>query len=297
MRKIIVFCAIFLLQMSCNSFTNETKIIKEIDYELTIAPNQKALLILFPCFSCDKEHTKQDAEFLKDLDKNGISSLLLNFNHKLYLTDKEKNDIIERLNQILIQNNLNRENIYIGGFSSGGNVAMLVSNELIKTQNKIQPKGIFVVDSPIDLEELYKGAQKDVVKNVNKDAVEEGKFLIQLLDKDLGSPKDSIQNYEYFSPYLISTNSIKNIQHLKNIKVRFYCEPDLEWQVLNRNRTYEDLNAFKLKNAALDLNKIGAKTIEFIESKNRGYRANGERHPHSWNLVEQESLVKWMLEK
>ena len=64
---------------------------------------------------------------------------------------------------------------------------------------------------------------------------------------------------------------------------------------MNRKRNYEDLNAFKLKNAALDLNKIGAKKVEFIETKDRGYRANGEKHPHTWNLVEQKSLVNWML--
>lgn len=281
--------------MSCNSRISETKIVKESDYELAIAPNEKALLILFPCFSCDIEHTKQEAIFLNDIDKKGISTLLLNYNRKLYLTDNEKNDLIERLNQIIIQNHLEQENIYIGGFSSGGNIALLLGNELIKTKNNIQPIGIFVVDSPIDLEDLYNGSQNDIAKNVSKDAVEEGKFLIQLFDKELGSPKDSIQNYEYFSPYLLSKHLTNNIENLKNIKLRFYCEPDLEWQSLNRKRNYEDLNAFKLKNAALDLNKIGAKKVEFIETKNRGYRANGQKHPHTWNLVEQESLVNWIL--
>lgn len=295
MKKLFTFCVVFLLVMSCNSRISETKIVKESDYELAIAPNEKALLILFPCFSCDIEHTKQEAKFLNDIDKKGISTLLLNYNRKLYLTDNEKNDLIERLNQIIIQNHLEQENIYIGGFSSGGNIALLLGNELIKTKNNIQPKGVFVVDSPIDLEDLYKGSQNDVAKNVSKDAVEEGKFVIQFFDKELGSPKDSIQNYEYFSPYLLSKHLTNNIENLKNIKLRFYCEPDLEWQSLNRKRNYEDLNAFKLKNATLDLNKIGAKNVEFIETKNRGYRANGQKHTHTWNLVVQESLVNWML--
>lgn len=172
---------------------------------------------------------------------------------------------------------------------------MLIGNELIKEQNTIQPKGVFVVDSPIDLEELYKSAKKDIEENVSKAAVEEGKFLIELFNKELGAPEDSIQNYEYYSPYLMSKKSTHNLNNLKNIKIRLYCEPDIEWQSSNRNRGYEDLNAFKLKNAALDLNKIGAKNVEFIESKNRGYRANGQKHPHSWNIVEKENLVDWML--
>ncbi|MDM1297806.1 hypothetical protein HXZ94_04735 [Empedobacter falsenii] len=295
MKKLFRFCVVFLLVMSCNSRVSETKVIDENDYELTIASNQKALLILFPCFPCDIEHTKQEAKFLNDIDKKGISTLLLNYNRKLYLTDQEKNNLSKRLVEIVEKNQLSEENIYIGGFSSGGNIALLLGNELIKTKNNVQPKGVFVVDSPIDLEDLYNGSQNDIAKNVSKDAVEEGKFLIQLFDKELGSPKDSIQNYEYFSPYLLSKHLTNNIENLKNIKLRFYCEPDLEWQRLNRKRNYEDLNAFKLKNAALDLIKIGAKNIEFIETKNRGYRANGQKYPHTWNLVEQDTLVNWML--
>lgn len=282
--------------MNCKQEINETKVLVEPDYELKIAPNQKALLILFPCFPCNIDHTKQEAKFLDHIEEKGISTLILNFNQKLYLTDQEKSDLIEKLNQIFIQNYIKKDNIYIGGFSSGGNIAMLIGNEMIKEQNTIQPKGIFVVDSPIDLEELYNSATKDIEENVYKEAVEEGKFLIQIFNKELGAPEDSIQNYEYFSPYLMSKNSTDNLNSLKNIKIRLYCEPDLEWQELNRNRSYEDLNASKLKNAALDLNRIGAKKVEFIESKNRGYRANGEKHPHTWNLVERESLVNWMLE-
>lgn len=295
MKKLFTFCVLFLLIMGCKQNVDEAKVIKELDYELTIAPNQKALLILFPCFPCDIEHTKDEAKFLNQIEKDGISTLILNFNQKLYLTDQEKIDLIEILNQILTQNKIKNDNVFIGGFSSGGNIALLIGNELIKKQNIVKPKGVFVVDSPIDLEELYNSATNDVEQNINKEAVDEGRFLLQLFDKELGSPKDSFQNYEYYSPYLMSKNSTHNLNNLKNIKIRLYCEPDMEWQKSNRNREYEDLNAFKLKNVALDLNKIGAKKVEFIESKNRGYRANGQKHPHTWNLVERESLIKWML--
>lgn len=294
MKLLFVFLFAYVA-FSCKQSVIETKVSKELDYELKIVSNQKALLILFPCFPCDIEHTKQEAKFIEHIDQQGITTLLFNFNQKLYLSDQEKKNIITRLIDILNQHQLNKVNFYIGGFSSGGNVAMLIGNELMKEQNSIQPKGVFVVDSPIDLEELYKSAKKDIEENVSKAAVEEGKFLIELFNKELGAPEDSIQNYEYYSPYLMSKNSNKNIQFLKNIKIRLYCEPDIEWQSSNRNRTYEDLNAFKLKKMASHLKAIGAKSVEFIETENRGFRANGQKHPHSWNIVEKESLVDWML--
>ena len=240
-------------------------------------------------------HTKAEAKFLENMDKRGISTLLLDYNQKLFLTDKEKTDLEKELNQILDKHSINKNNVYIGGFSSGGNIAILLGNDLIKTKNKLQPKGVFVVDSPLDLENLYQDAQKDIQEKSNNDAVEECHFIINMFDKNLGKPVYSIQNYAYYSPYLISKNTVENLKYLKNIKVRFYCEPDLEWQIENRNRTYEDLNAFKLEKTSDALKELGSKKMELIKTKNRGFRANGDKNPHTWNLVEHENLINWML--
>ena len=275
--------------------SQEIKTVKDDHFELKISPQQKAILILFPCYPCDIEHTKTEAAFLKDIEKRGISTLLLDYNQKLYLTEPEKAEYTENLNNIFSENKIKKENIFIGGFSSGGNVALLLSSYLIKTKDPILPKGVIVVDSPIDLEELYKSAKKDVKKNKDADAVEEGKFLINLLEKEIGTPQENIKKYKSFSPYLISLNSTEHIKYLKNIKVRLYCEPDLEWQMKNKDRKYEDLNAFKLEKIYHSLLDLGNPQVELIKTKDRGIRANGQKHPHSWNIVERESLIQWIL--
>jgi hypothetical protein len=87
-----------------------------------------------------------------------------------------------------------------------------------------------------------------------------------------------------------------NIKYLTNIKTRFYCEPDLKWQLENKNRTYEELNTYVLENASQTLLKSGSKHTELIQTQNRGIRADGTKHPHSWNIVDGVELVKWMLE-
>ncbi|WP_157676797.1 hypothetical protein [Chryseobacterium sp. T16E-39] len=276
--------------------SQEIKTIKGDHFELKVASPQKAILILFPCYPCNIEHTQTEAKFLKDIEKQGISTLLLDYNQKLYLTEAEKKKYTETLNTIFNENNIKKENIFIGGFSSGGNVALLVSSYLIKTGNPIQPKGLIVVDSPIDLEELYKGAKNDVRKNKDAEAAAEGKFLVDLLEKEIGTPQNDIEKYKNYSPYLVSSNSTNHIKYLKNIKVRLYCEPDLDWQLKNKNRKYEDLNAYKLESAYHSLLNIGSHQVEFIKTENRGIRANGQKHPHSWNIVEPESLIHWMLQ-
>lgn len=286
--SLIIFLLFFI---NCQPQTVEKK-----DYLISKAKNEKATLILFPCFLCDKINTQNEAKFLENIEKEGISTVLLDFNQKLYLNEKDQEKLAEKLNSIFDKNKLSKNNIYIGGFSSGGNVTVIISNYLIKTKNQIQPKGIFIVDSPLDLEELYNNAQNDIKLNKNVDAVEEGKYLINLFEENIGEPKTNIEDYKKKSPYLISQNSIINIEYLTKVKTRFYTEPDLDWQSKNRNRKYENLNAYKLEKTYHALRQLGSKKTEFIKTENRGYRSNGQKHPHSWNIVEKESLVEWILE-
>ncbi|MDX6747060.1 hypothetical protein SHK09_09685 [Polaribacter sp. PL03] len=42
--------------------------------------------------------------------------------------------------------------------------------------------------------------------------------------------------------------------------------------------------------------EFGGDNIKLINTKNRGYRANGERHPHSWSIVDEKDLINWILE-
>lgn len=296
MKKNILLIVLSLFLFNCTVKNGGNNIGKNDHYELIRSDNQKAVLVLFPCFPCNAEHTKAEAGFLKDLEKKGITTVLLDYNQKLFLTDAEKKEIADQLNSILNKHHIDKKNVFIGGFSGGGNVALLLSSFLIKSEDSIQPKGLLVVDSPIDLEQLYHNAAKDVAANVDTDAVEEGKFLTALFERELGKPGEHPEKYKIASPYLISSNSVENIQYLKNIKTRFYCEPDLDWQQQNRGRKFEDLNAFVLKKANEALLNLGNPATEYIETKNRGIRANGKKHPHSWNIVEQRELVLWMLD-
>ncbi|PIF45282.1 hypothetical protein CLU96_2283 [Chryseobacterium sp. 52] len=294
MRKRSFLIALFLIGFAIQNIVGQT--VKGSHYELTIATEQKAVLILFPCFPCNIEHTKSEALFLKNLDKKGITTILLDYNQKLFLTETEKKKYAAALQKIFTKNKILKENIYIGGFSSGGNVAFLMTAFLVKNHHSIQPKGLLVVDSPIDLEKLYHDAQKDIIKNADPDAVEEGKFLTALFEKEIGKPDADYEKYTIFSPYLMSAGLKEgSIQYLKNIKTRWYCEPDLKWQLENRNRTYEELNAYMLEKANESLLKLGNKNTELIRTENRGIRADGTKNPHSWNIVEPNELVKWML--
>jgi hypothetical protein len=298
MHKLILLLT--LIVISCkgqNKENNQTKKIKTPEFKLIKSEEQNGLLILFPCFPCDAENTLSEFKISEISIKNGFSVLAMNFNQHLFLKLSEKQELAQRLEKIVIENNLNRKKIFIGGFSSGGNVSLLISDYLIEIKSIVQPKGVFVVDSPIDLLALYKTAQKNLTNNFSKPSIQEAAWIKSFFDKEYGNPKNGIDNYEKYSPYTLETQNIKNLKNLKNLKIRFYTEPDLKWWKENRKNNYDDLNAYYLKQLSDKLkNEFGSQNIRLIETINKGYRKNGDRHPHSWSIVNTNDLMKWMLE-
>lgn len=303
MQKYIIILA--LITISCkgqNEKINPTEkpasgITRTSEFELIKAENQKGLLILFPCFPCDAENTMNEFKITEISKKNGFSVLAMNFNERLYLNQKEKQELAEQLTTIVREHNLSEKNIFIGGFSSGGNVSLLICDYLKKNENQIQPKGVFVVDSPVDLLGLYKTAKKNLELNISKPSVQESTWIKALFDKEFGKPANGITNYVLNSPFTFETQNIDNLKGLNKLKIRFYTEPDLKWWKENGRNEYVNLNAFYLQKLSDKLkNEFGDKNVELIKTENKGYRSNGERHPHSWSIVNEKDLVNWMTE-
>lgn len=257
-------------------------------YSLVKVQNEKAVVILFPCFPCDAQHTKKEASFLKELENTKTSIILLNENQKLFLEEKDKTRIADLLKTIFKKHSLSTSNLYIGGFSSGGNLTILMTQYLVQ-HSDIHPKGIFIVDSPIDLEQLYYNSEKNIERNFNETSVTESKFIIDLLQNSLGNPKTHKENYIRYSPFLSSVKEQVYLKDLRNIKIRFYSEPDQEWYKNNREKEYQELNTFQLEKANEYLYNS-----ELILTKNRGYRTNGQRHPHSWSILDGQDFINWI---
>ena len=195
-------------------------------------------------------------------------------------------------------NKLPTDNIFIGGFSSGGVVSLLISNYIAgMKQFYIDPKGIFIVDSPIDLVALYSTSEKNIKRNFSKVSVQESNWIIETLGNAFGNPKDGITNYENNSVFTFKSNNTSNLNKLKNTKIRLYTEPDTLWWKKHRMADYDQMNAFYIKKLSESLKEKEFWNVEYIPTTNKGYRANGERHPHSWAIVDKKNLINWMLEK
>ena len=306
MKKLLGIILIFILAISCKDAKEVKELtkstfqeIKKEDYEL-YKPAKKinGVLVLFGGYPEVAEDIKREFKILEIAKENSIAVIFSNYNQKLWLEENEKHQLAKRLQEIIESNKLPTDNIFIGGFSSGGVISLLISNYIIgMKQFYIDPKGVFIVDSPIDLAALYSTSEKNVKRNFSKVSVEESNWIIQTLGNTFGNPNKELKEYENKSVFTYRSNNTSNLQKLKNTKIRLYTEPDTLWWKKNRMADYEQMNAFYIKKLSERLKGQKFKNVEYIPTNNKGYRANGERHPHSWAIVDKKGLINWILEK
>ncbi len=283
-----------LREVTATSFT----IHKTEHYELLLPKaEQTGVLLLFPGFPENPEIVKREFKIVAPAMDASTAVAFMKFNRRLWLEEAEKEELAVIINRMFEEHTLGKENVYIGGFSSGGTVSLLLSDYLVQSGSDVQPRGVFVIDSPVDLSGLYENAQRNIERGFSPVSVQESQMIISMLESNFGKPEDSIAVYEAHSVYTLKTHHTKNVSHLRNVKLRFYTEPDTVWWKQNRQNEYEEMNAYFIKHLADELSQKFGDNVAYIPTENRGYRSNGDRHPHSWSIVAVDELIGWMTSK
>ena len=269
---------------------NENYILKKPQSDLL------GTLILFGGYPESPEIVMEEFEIDSLANKNNIAVLHVKFNRRLWLEENEKLGLTSMLEEAFGLHKLPSDNVFLGGFSSGGNIALLLSNYLIEEKSKVQPEGIFVVDSPVNLRTLYKWFKLDAEQKSNTELVQQSLSILSIFEKKFGDDQGGTRSYETESPFNYATRSINNLRSLKNVKIRLYTEPDTVWWKNNFDKDYDEINAFYIKELSIELEKqFKSRSVELIETKNKGFRKNGDRHPHSWSIINKQELLQWMI--
>ena len=302
MKKLLKIPCIIILIFSSNiSFSQSKPIAKKhlsTDfYDLYKPDTTEAVLVLFGGYPETAKDIKREFAINEFANEKNVAVVYLNYSGKLWLENKEKIELAESINKLFKSNQLPINKTIFGGFSSGGNMALLISDFLIENSNTIKPEGVFIVDSPIDLIALYNSAEKNIKNNYSQPAIQESKWIIKTLNENFGDPKSNLDKYENYSIFTSKTKHINNLRNLKNTRIRFYTEPDIKWWKEKRKADYDQMNAYFIKKLSQNLKNAGFDHVEYIPTENNGYRANGERHPHSWSIVDKEDLLLWILEE
>ncbi len=256
----------------------------------------KGTVVLLPGTWETTEHVFNSmAEFCALAHKKNLAVLVYSINQRLTLT----NEIVDLMNTMskhaIEKYNLPKSNFVFGGFSMGGIFSLRYAELAVEdsTFATIKPKAVFSCDGPCDLKHIYSNFERKINKNPGMD---ESKYGIEELEKYCGgTPSTAASKYEYYSPYSFDKIDGGNAKYLLNVNVRIYADVDPVWWMKNRHVDMYDLNALDQTALIQFLNDRGNKNAEFINSFQKGIRIEGNRHPHSWSIVEPKSCVEWIL--
>lgn len=198
------------------------------NYELSKPTKDiKYVLVLFGGYPEKPENIKREFTILDNAKENNIAVLYMNYHQKLWLEEEEKHKLASLLQSIFLDHKLPTKDIYMGGFSSGGNVSLLIGSFLMENKEyHLKPKGVFIIDSPVDLVALYRSSEQNLKRKFSETSVQESTWIIETLEKRFGNPGSHLSKYEDYAVFTSQTNHIDNLSSLKNTKIRLYTEPD-----------------------------------------------------------------------
>ncbi|MBL4745552.1 MAG: hypothetical protein JKY08_04225 [Flavobacteriaceae bacterium] len=258
-------------------------------YQLIVPNKYKEVLILYPSFGGTTATVKKSSQLVEKALDAQIAVIILKWNSYLFLNLQEQEEIGNLLYTILEKMDAVKKDIYIGGFSSGGNLAMQTGRCLTSMrQAELAVKGVLIVDSPLDLVQFYRNCQK-IIKDTN---TSEARYLLHYLERKLGTPQLGLEHYKIFSPCINEIDYVENCK-FKNTELVFYTEPARAFKKKNYSQDFEDTNSFQLQLLWKTLSNLDFK-VSYIETVNKGYRIGGIRAPHSWSIIDVDAIIGWI---
>ncbi len=231
-----------------------------------------------------------------ELYKKGIPTLIPSINTRIH-SDTAYYDLInEMILDYSKRQNKEIDNVMIGGLSAGGIMSLNYAIYMVKNPHESIPipKSVVVVDPPVDLYNLWFIMERLSKRNCVASAKDEADFYLDYCRKYLGGTPDEVPGrYRQASPFSRDLENGGNTVYLKDIPVRVYCEPDMDWW-LARCEDLADMNATDLSTMINTLKLLGNDNAEFITTTGKGYRIDGRRHPHSWSILDAKDTADWM---
>lgn len=270
------------------------------EYYLALKPQSGKIigvLVLLPGYGGKAEENFPETKLFNVAYLNDILTVSLSEGEKIY-PDEQVTDLLNRtLADAVKRYAVAKDKFVIGGFSAGGTISMRYAEYCVENLTKapIALRGVFAVDSPLDLASIWKYFQREIKKNYSEAGVFEAKMISEMMKKEIGTPETNAKRYNELTPFNHELTEPGNERFLKNMAVRVYEDIDVEWQLKNRRRSLYDNNALEASELISRLLLLGNEQAEFITAKQPGYRSNGMRHPHSWSIVDEVECIQWCL--
>jgi pimeloyl-ACP methyl ester carboxylesterase len=302
-KWIIQFLLILWVDASLWAQSEEKHVLNEEEefsgYYLAVEPESdtiEGVLILIAGFGQRPEDVFLETKLEQVAFENNVLTIAFAAGNKLYADSVTRYNLSLVIKDILIRYKTDPTKFVIGGFSAGGMIALRyveLCNEF-PDSFPIQPKGVFTVDSPIDIFTIYKQLEQSLADNYSPIAVEEAQRALKYIRDDYGVPEEHIPVYAALTAFSMNKAYGENERFLKNVAVRTYHDVDIAWRIINRNQTVHNSNYEVTAELINRLVLMGNHRAEFMQSFKTGYRSNGQRHPHSWSIVDEVECIEWI---
>lgn len=270
---------------------------KEIFYHAIIPSDKcKGVVVLMPGTWEITEHVLSSmSEFCELAYANQIAIIVPSINQRLTLTDTTLHLMNAIFTDAIQKYQLPKNRFILGGFSMGGIFSMRYTefSKQDSTLTVVQPLAIINCDGPCDLNTLYNNFKRKLYKNPGQN---EPFYGMKEMEKYCGgTPEHSLNKYEFFSPFSHNRADGGNAKYLKHTPLRIYTDVDPNWWMKNRHVDVYDMNALDQSAMIQWLNDNGNEKAEFINAFQKGKRIEGNRHPHSWSLIDPNECMEWII--
>lgn len=249
-------------------------------------------------------HARRDtaqSEFIIDYAlSRQLAVIYATTNNRLefFFDDQSILEIQNYIRKVISDYKIPENNLLFCGMSLEGTRALKLamyaqSNE---ADFRLAPRAIAICDAPLDMVRFYKAGVRAGNLNFNQIAANEGLWVSEYLKTNLGgTPAEALSAYLNYSPYSYTSNENSKLDLLKNTALRCYTEPDVNWWIETRRKDYYAMNAIDMAALVNELKIMGNLQAELITTQNKGYRKDGSKHPHSWNIVDERELIDWFI--
>lgn len=268
---------------------------------LSVEPQTDSIagvIVLLAGFGQRAEDTPPETKLHNIAYANNILTIFYAGGNKLYADSVVQVKLTRVFKDIIKRYNIKSDIFVLGGYSAGGMIALRYVELCNEFPHKfpIQPKGVFTVDSPIDIFTVYEQLEESAKNNFSEIAVEEAVRAMAYIKNDHGVPSENVSTYAKLTAFSMNNAYSQNEKYLRKCAVRTYHDVDIAWRIKNRNQTVHGSNYEVSAELINRLVLMGNTKAEFIQSFQTGYRSNGLRHPHSWSIVDEVECVQWVAE-
>lgn len=272
------------------------------NYYLTVMPvgPPKGLLVLLPGYGELPEGVYAETDLPNEAARQGLLTVIVTLQQgfqSFYVDDVSQQTLGAVIREVRAKHNLAGKKLYVGGFSLGGSGTVCYAQRAATSIQLPRPNAVFAIDPPLDFVRLYESMQRVLRRSKAEVAVNEATFFTERMRQEFGgAPTTHRSPYVARSPYCHSDTTLHNARLLAKMPICLITEPDIDWQMRERNRDLYDMNTLDCVALINYLRTVGNPNAIFVQTTGKGYRQRPKtRNPHSWSIADPKATVTWLL--